>query len=92
VLDIGYWPLSIGYKYWLLIFTLKNVAMVITHFGYWPLSMAMLITHWLLAILHGLLVLAIDIYTKAILGRVIINWLLPNCPWLCFKPIGYWPL
>jgi hypothetical protein len=23
---------------------------------------------------------------------VIINWLLPNCPWLCFKPIGYWPL
>jgi hypothetical protein len=45
--------------------------MVITHFGYCPLSMAMLITQWLMAIVHELLVLAIDIYTKAILGMVI---------------------
>ncbi len=85
LLDIGHWPLSIGYDYWLPIFTLKNVATVITHFGYWPLSIAMLITHWLL-------VLVIDNYTRAIVGMVIINWLLPDCLWLCFKPIGYWPL
>jgi hypothetical protein len=39
------------------------------------LSMAMLITQWPLAIVHGLLVLAIDIYTRAILGMVI-----TNCP------------
>ncbi len=51
------------------------MATVITHFGYWALSMAMLITQWLLAIVHGLLVLAIDIYTSAILGMVI-----TNCP------------
>jgi hypothetical protein len=33
--------------------------------------MAMLITKWLLAIVHVLLVLAIDIYTRAILGMII---------------------
>jgi hypothetical protein len=45
---IGYWLCisAIGYGCWLLIFTLKSVAMVITHFGYCPFSMAMLITHW----------------------------------------------
>ncbi len=48
--------------------------MVTNHFGYCPLSMAMLITLWLLAIVHGLLVLAIDIYTRAILGMVITNY------------------
>jgi len=49
--------------------------MVITHFGYCPLSNAMLITQWLMAIVHELLVLVVDIYTWAILGMVI-----TNCP------------
>jgi hypothetical protein len=61
-ISYGYWPFSIGYGYWLLIFTLKN-------YGYGNNSF------WLLAIVHGLLVLAIDIYIRAILGMVI-----TNCP------------
>jgi hypothetical protein len=51
---IGYWSFGLGHGYWSLaidIYT-KNVAMVITDFGYCPISMAMLITHWLLAIVH----------------------------------------
>ncbi len=63
--------------------------MVITHFGYCPLSMAMLIIHWLV-------VLAIDIYTRAIVGMVITNWLLPIVNGYALNPLaigyGYWPL
>jgi len=59
--------------------------MVITYFGYCPLYMAMLITKWLLAIVHGLLVLAIDIYTRAILGMVI-----TNCPLSMFMLKTHW--
>ncbi len=56
MLDIGYWPLSIGYDYWLLIFTLQNVSMVITHFGYWPLVigygyLVLVVGYWLFNIL-----------------------------------------
>jgi hypothetical protein len=72
---IDYWLSAISYGYWPLIFTLKKCGYGITHFGYCPLSMAMLITQWLLAIMHELLVLAIDINTRAILGMVI-----TDCP------------
>jgi len=68
--------------------------MLITHFGYCPFSMSMLITHWLLAIILRLLVLAIDIHTKAIVGMAIniTNWLLPIVHGYVLNPlvIGYW--
>jgi hypothetical protein len=56
---IDYWPLAIGYDYWLLIFTLRDVAMVMTHFGllhivhgyaYNPLA----IVNWLLVLVFTL--------------------------------------
>jgi hypothetical protein len=51
--------------------------------------MAMLIIHWLV-------VLAIDIYTRAIVGMVITNWLLPIVNGYALNPLaigyGYWPL
>jgi hypothetical protein len=90
----GYWPLSIGYGYWLLIFTLQKCG-----YGYNPF--------WLLPIVHGyaynplaighwLVVLAIDIYTRAIVGIVITNWLLPIVNGYALNPLaigyGYWPL
>jgi hypothetical protein len=46
LLAVDNWLLAIGYGYWLLTFTLKNVVIVMTHFSYCPFSMAMLITHW----------------------------------------------
>jgi hypothetical protein len=44
--------------------------------------------------MHGLLVLAIDIYTRAILGMVITNWLLSIVHGYALNPlaIGHWLL
>ncbi len=72
---IGYWPFGLGHGYWSLAIChslwLLAIDIYTKKCGYvynpfWLLSMAMFITLWQL-------VLAIDIYTMAIVGMVITN-------------------
>jgi hypothetical protein len=63
---IGYWPFGLVHGYWSLAIDIYTKKCGYVYNPFWLLSMDMFITLWLL-------VLAIDIYTKAIVGMVITN-------------------